>query len=285
VIAVATLVATVQLLFVTPDEWSLPVAWEHVVASLAFVAFSGVMIAIIGAFQSTLRQLAEANRRLAAADQEKGLLLRELTHRVQNHFSALAAAVRIQRRGTTDRAAQDALLAMEARVMALARINARLAYRGGSASIDCKEMIEALIEDMQAANSDRRIAIRLEVEDGHRLPIQQAAPIGLALCEIVTNALKHAFPDGRSGSMAVRFRGQGQLFELEVVDDGVGERQGGEAAGARVGSGSFLLDAFSRQLGGTFRKEPVRPSGTRCVVTFPRAPIEDSSEGEPGTSS
>ena len=275
IVTLLLVIPAVQYGFVEPVGRVFPQNLRDVIGLAVFAGFCAILIAIIGGFQATLRQLADVHRRLATADEEKGVLLREVTHRVQNHLASLAAGLRVQRRTSIDPAAQAALASVEGRVLALGRINARLAYRGGNASVDCKGLLEALIQDVRAAGLGRGIAVRLEAEDGHRLPIRQAVPIGLALNELLTNALKHAFPDRREGAVDVRFLAEGAFFRLEVTDDGIGPPQAAAQGETAMGSGTYLLSAFSRQLGGTFHMERRDPAGTRCEVTFLRVPTDD----------
>jgi two-component sensor histidine kinase len=101
------------------------------------------------------------------------------------------------------------------------------------------------------------------------LSAAQAVPVGLIVNEAVTNALKHAFPGERPGSVTVRLRRQGERgLRLEIADDGVGLPVAD--AGAAGSGGTRLIGVLARQLSGHAAWQ-ARP-GTAVVVTFPEAP-------------
>ena len=110
----------------------------------------------------------------------------------------------------------------------------------------------------------RPIALQAEIED-RQVALTLAVGIGLITNELVTNALKYAFPDGHPGTILVRFFQDGNEFKLAVRDDGVGDSIG-PARGS--GLGQRLIRSLAQQLGGTFEAE-VRPGGRTATVRFP----------------
>jgi two-component sensor histidine kinase len=94
-------------------------------------------------------------------------------------------------------------------------------------------------------------------------------PVGLIVNEAVTNALKHAFPGERRGTVSVQLRHHGERgLRLEIADDGVGFADGDAGA---AGGGTRLVRVLARQLNGDAAWRAARP-GTAVVVTFPEAP-------------
>jgi two-component sensor histidine kinase len=98
------------------------------------------------------------------------------------------------------------------------------------------------------------------------VPIDQAVPAGLIVNEAATNAVKHAFPGGRSGTIRVEFvcNRAARQGALVVADNGVG--MGAPRPG---GSGLELMAALAAQLGGSLERTPIATGGTAIVVTFP----------------
>jgi two-component sensor histidine kinase len=98
--------------------------------------------------------------------------------------------------------------------------------------------------------------------------MEQAVPLGLILNELLTNALKYAFPAEREGTISVRLERSGGELCLFVADDGVGlAENGGEGGGAPAGMGQRLVRSLTQQLGGRVSIDSRPGEGTRC--TFP----------------
>lgn len=104
------------------------------------------------------------------------------------------------------------------------------------------------------------------------LPVEQAIPLGLVLNELLTNALKHAFPPGRPGRVHVGLANRGGVLELSVQDDGVGLAP--KPPGRRESLGLQLVRDLTDQLAADFAQPPVAV-GTRFVVAL--RPVERSS--------
>ena len=110
-------------------------------------------------------------------------------------------------------------------------------------------------------------SIELETElDSLFLPAKMAAPIGLILTELITNAIKYAFPEGGPGTITVALKRTGTGARLEVGDDGVGLPEGFELF-KNAGMGFNLVQGLTAQIEGKFKIER-GTSGTRCTVDF-----------------
>src|SRR5687767_14259009 len=111
-----------------------------------------------------------------------------------------------------------------------------------------------------------RRPVTLEVAaERHALPSERAMVVGLIVHELVTNALKYAFPAERAGTVTVGFERDGNEFWLTVADDGIG------MAGlvAETSLGHQLVRALARKLGGRFEAEDGGDLGAVCLVRFP----------------
>lgn len=234
---------------------------------------TGLVTALSGeALHKAFFQLADANskltaayERIAASEHEKEILLHDLTHRFKNDLANLTAILRLQARDVADPSARTELIAASERVHVMGRVHQRLARFGQGSMVNMREFLTDLCEDLRIGMiGSRPIALRAEVEAG-QFPFAQAITIGLIVNELVTNAVKYAFPDGRPGTITVGFTRSGQEFCLTVVDDGVG--QSASAPGS-TGLGQRLIQSMARQLGGGYEAQS-HDSGRRCAIHFP----------------
>jgi two-component system, sensor histidine kinase PdtaS len=268
VFAVLLSAALAKWFFVQPIH-SLDIGRAGDVADLAvFVAIGILSATIFEALHRVASDLASANRRLLAAEGDKDMLLSEASHRFKNELTMLSALLRLQERTVADETARGALSSTADRVHVLARVHERLERADGDAVVDAREFVSALCDDLKAALVELR-PINLVVEaQSHRLRQDRAVPMGLVINELLTNALKYAFPGDRPGTVRVTFERQGDEFLLTIADNGVGMAFDGEPRGS--GLGQRLVRSMVAQLGGTFAIEPDSGAGgTVATVRFP----------------
>jgi two-component sensor histidine kinase len=164
--------------------------------------------------------------------------------------------------------AKAALRAAHARVTALGRVNALLEGPGLAAQTrvrtDASEFMRSLVEEIRAYASSRPLEIKVIAGRPCHLPIRQVKALGLIVNEVVTNAIKHAFPGGRSGTIRVTLTGAHGNVSLRIEDDGIGLRPPASRAG--TGLGMRLIGALARQIGGAVAIDR-GPEGLGTVVT------------------
>ncbi|MEW6753275.1 MAG: histidine kinase dimerization/phosphoacceptor domain -containing protein [Candidatus Latescibacterota bacterium] len=217
------------------------------------------------------QELEVRQQHLTQALREKETLLKEVHHRVKNNLQLIASLLRMQARRLDDPRQQQVLLDSQSRVQSMAMIHERL-YRSESlAEVDFRVYAAALLGELLAAHqpSPGRVAVELAIEDG-ALGLDAAVPCGLIVNELVTNALKYAFPEGRRGTIRIALETQGGSNVLTVSDDGVGlpaAIQPGAAGGQGLGLG--LVRLLAEQLEGGMQVEG-GAQGTRVEVRFPR---------------
>jgi two-component sensor histidine kinase len=212
--------------------------------------------------------LTKANERLVASEGDKDLLLQEASHRFKNELTMLTALLRLQSRDLDDEAARAALGSTADRVQILGRVHERLRRVNQSAAVDTQEFITLLCEDLKIALIGLRpISLKVQVES-HLLAQERAVPMGLIINELLTNALKYAFPDERTGAVTVRFIREDEQFCLLVSDDGVGIASDRSPDGS--GLGQRLVRSMVAQLEGAIQIEPdAGAPGTVARVRFP----------------
>jgi PAS domain S-box-containing protein len=204
-----------------------------------------------------------AEEQMAASLREKEVLLKEIHHRVKNNLQIISSLLSIQSNTLHDESAKAILRESQHRVRAIAIVHERLYRTQDFASINFAEYLLAVTDDLLRSFGRPGIYCTLDV-DPIALTIDSAIPCGLVVNELVTNALKHAFPGDREGTIVVSFHRVGdEAIELKVADDGVGL----PAERPMPGMGSELIESLSEQIGGKLVRESV--NGTSISIRFP----------------
>jgi two-component sensor histidine kinase len=205
-------------------------------------------------------ELQEANDRLRASLAEKEVLLKEVHHRVKNNLEVISSLLSLQADGLESAAARDSLRLARDRVHAIADIHGLLHRSTNLAQVDMRSFAEGLAQTLAAVYEVSPERVNVVIEEGElAVELLRAVPLGLILNELLCNALKHAFPAGRRGTIRIAV-GEGGV---SVSDDGVGMPR--EAA-ARSTLGLELVRLLTGQLRGRLEIGP--PPGTRLAVRF-----------------
>jgi len=213
--------------------------------------------------------LAEANARIAASEQEKNLLLHELTHRFKNDLANLTAILRLQARSVADPFARTELMEASERVQIMGRLHQHLTPSGEATVVDAGKFISELCEDWRTSMIGLRpIVLSVDVEQDE-MPFSQAIMLGLIINELVTNSLKYAFPEGRAGKIDILLTTVGTEHVLTVRDDGIGDA---EPFPESTGLGQRLVHAMTKQLNGQYHAEKT-DAGRICVIRFSAASV------------
>jgi two-component system, sensor histidine kinase PdtaS len=155
---------------------------------------------------------------------EKEVLLQEVHHRVKNNLQVISSLISMQARQLGEGPSRDALEECQTRVQAIGLIHEKLYQSQDYARVPFSEYARSLAANVFHATgvSPAAISLKLAVEEV-ALSVDKAIPCGLILNELITNALKHGFPDGRTGTIRVEIcRVSGGRLRLAVSDDGVG---------------------------------------------------------------
>lgn len=219
----------------------------HVACSNAPVLQGERMIgAVLIAVDITERKLIE--RKLAAALAAKEALIKEVHHRVKNSLMMVVGLLQLQGHQLSDPEARSHFDEAGRRVAAVARMHERLYRIEDVESVDFGEFLDGICKESMAAGSDaHRIALDTTIER-MVLPTDTALPLALLANELVTNAVKHAFPGIRTGRIAVRFAPTDDGWLLQVADDGIGLPDGFERT-SRGSLGMRLVKTLAGQLG------------------------------------
>ena len=174
--------------------------------------------------EETRNQLVRSSQEVRASLHEKEILLQEVHHRVKNNLQVISSLISLQLRPIKDVVSREALQACQARVQAISLIHAMLYQSKDYANVPFSEYARTLAGNIFSTLGTVPGYISLDLAiDNVALPVDKAIPCGLILNELITNALKHGFPEGRRGAIRVELAraGRNQL-QLSVTDDGVG---------------------------------------------------------------
>lgn len=207
---------------------------------------------------------------------DKNTLLKELYHRVKNNLQLIISMFSLQIRALQDTQAREALQEAAGRVRTMAMVHERLYQSRTLSSIALDAYVSELCEQLAGAASaaQRGIAVRVEAAP-LEVGLDVAVPLGLLLNELVTNSLKHGFPDGRRGRIVVRAvceedrgeGGAGRTMRLSVADDGVGLPPGFDRTSAQT-LGLKLVSALSGQLRADFAMDNIDGGGVLATLVF-----------------
>lgn len=214
-----------------------------------------------------LDDLAVERTRVAASLTEKEMLLKEVHHRVKNNLQLVSSLLTLQSRFLTDPHAAAIFRNSHDRVMSMALIHEKLYLGEDFLRIDFAEYVGELVRHLAETWGDAaaRVAIRWDL-GRVLLPSDIAIPCGLILNELVTNAVKHAFPSGRRGSISIRLRkNDTEGVSMRVLDDGVGLSDAIDVGRANT-LGLQLVATLARQIGAEMRV--VREGGTLFEISF-----------------
>ena len=211
----------------------------------------------------------QAEEQVKAALREKEVLLSEVHHRVMNNLQVIVSLLRLQSQRIQDPSALKAFEQSQTRIMVMSLIHQRLYESKNFAQIDFSQYIRHLVAELSHAYrlNPSLIAFRIDVGLVF-LGIDTAVPCALIINELVTNAVKHAFPEGQMGEIAIALNKapHSPLHVLVVQDNGVGLPQ--EINWQKPQTfGLDLVRILTRQLQGELLVDC--HSGTTFTITFP----------------
>lgn len=236
----------------------------------------GEITVLAGAMQEMAANVRDRTSKLETAIEARDAAMKEIHHRVKNNLQIINSLLSLQSRKLSDPSAIAVLDDARSRINALSLIHRSLYEHIDIRSVDVKSFLGELVTHLDQAlgAEDQRIRIESAVDDD-TIDADMAVPLALFTAEAVTNAVKHAFPKGRSsigGTVKVIYRRIDGHAELTVEDDGIGGPEVGS-----TGLGSTLMNAFARQLGGKMEDARSDKGGRVVRLNFPR-PHQEAAE-------
>ncbi|WP_152427033.1 sensor histidine kinase [Paramagnetospirillum caucaseum] len=246
-------------------EWSVRTR-RNVLLFVAAMALLLTLAAITGeSLRHEARLLATGERRtreLTTALAEKDVLFQEVHHRVKNNLQVISSLLTMQSLHVTDEKVKATLKDALDRIHSMGLVHQTLYERNLASNVDLGTYFGKLAEALAGSYSTTPGGVTVEVEVEGTLDLERAVPLGMLANEVLSNALKHAFSDGRRGTIWVTLVREAGEWHFTVRDNGVGMP---DKPGRGIGIG--LIRALSRQLGG--RSHIFVDEGTVVSVTFP----------------
>lgn len=209
----------------------------------------------------------QAEQRVIDSLREKEVLLREIHHRVKNNLAVISSLFYLQSKYTQDGQTLRTLQESQDRLRSMALVHETLYQSDSFAALDFAEYSRALSDNLMRTYSGIASDVRLRTEvEEVAISIDLAVPCGLILNELVSNALKHAFPNGQAGLITVKLKNESGSCVLQVIDDGVGIPIEPKPDATRS-LGLRLIESLTRQLDGKFeiKRQDV---GTEARLSF-----------------
>lgn len=222
--------------------------------SLTALIIASVVLALILAYflyykQRTNKVLSQKNATIQKALEEKETLLKEIHHRVKNNLQIVSSLLNLQSRTLEDENARLAIRDGQNRVKSMALIHQNLYRNDNLTSMDVKEYVTRLSDNLYHSYniSPGQIQLSNEVES-FQMDVEVLVPIGLILNELVSNSLKHAFPEGQSGEVKVALCRKGKDYLMEVSDNGIGMETTDFSSKRGDSFGLRMIHAFCEKL-------------------------------------
>ncbi|MGZ8516502.1 MAG: tetratricopeptide repeat-containing sensor histidine kinase [Chitinophagaceae bacterium] len=216
--------------------------------------------------EKTVSALNTTQASLVARNEENELLLKEIHHRVKNNLEVVSSLLALQSNQLDDPNTKEAMLASQNRIHSIGIVHQKLYQGKNLGAIEMKDYFINLSESiLDSFGAHKRVQVECAMTTLN-VDIDTAVPLGLIVNELLTNTIKYAFPEGRTGKVQIKLEqgGNGNL-QLMVSDNGVGKS--GTING--TGFGGQLISLLTRQLGGTIKED--NNNGTHIFFEFKSA--------------
>ena len=227
------------------------------------------------ALQILVSEHKQAEEQIRASLQEKEVLLQEIHHRVKNNLQIISSLLNLQSIYIDDEQLLTMFVESQNRIRSMALVHERLYRSPNIAQIEFGTYIRQLTQQLLGTYRSEldQVALQIDVQEDVALAIDEAVPCGLILNELVSNALKHAFPGGRAGEICVALHRQDrERAILSVRDDGIGFPEDLDLYGTDS-LGMQLVTTLVDQLDGTIELD--RRGGTTFRIEFTVPPIDN----------
>ncbi|UTP37897.1 PAS domain-containing protein [Phenylobacterium sp. LH3H17] len=203
---------------------------------------------------------------------ERAVLMQEMQHRIANSLQIIASVLLLKARTVKSEETRRHLHDAHDRVMSVAAVQQHLQASLGEVEVGpyLTKLCESLASSMIRESRPLTLSVR---SDTATVTSQEAVSLGLIVTELVINALKHAFPDGREGEVLVDYELPQPGWTLSVTDDGIGKPPASHST--RVGLGTSVVEALGKQLRAQLTASDAAPGARIALVNIDPRPSND----------
>ncbi|XDD46137.1 PAS domain S-box protein [Leptospira sp. WS39.C2] len=220
-------------------------------------------------FNLDVSKILDIEGRLAKSLEEKDVLLKELQHRVKNTLAIISGLLNLESFKVENELAKQSFLNAQSRIMSMSKVYENLYQSEDLESVDLRKYIEDLVYSLHDIFVLNPSKIRFDVKlEDIRLDLKRTLPLGLILNELLTNALKYAYPNEKGGDIRVQLTKSSENVLLTVGDDGVGLP---DSVNIEKGNhfGYELIRSLTSQLKGVFSSVSKKGEGLNIIISFP----------------
>jgi two-component sensor histidine kinase len=203
--------------------------------------------------------------RISNSLKEKEIMLSEIHHRVKNNLAIITSLLNLQLNATTNEEAKKLLIDSRNRVLSMSMAHQRLYDKKNFSKIDFARYLEDLINELiDASPLKNHIVIKADCVRSE-VELTKAVPVGLIVNEIITNSIKHAFPEGKSSpQIQLSMERKAENLEVLICDNGIGFER--EVLDNENSLGLSLIDSLVEQIDGKLIYENLNGARYRLVV-------------------
>ncbi|MCK5741857.1 MAG: sensor histidine kinase [Chlorobi bacterium] len=200
---------------------------------------------------------------------EKEILLEEIQHRVKNNYQVISSLISLQMNTINDPKSLEVLTKLNNRIISISMIQEKLYQTEHLSGIDFEKYISDLVHTLIDAYSvsSKQVEVVMDIENNCFFDIEKMTPFALILNELISNAMKHAFPGDRKGTIRISATAEEENCSVIISDDGIGVNVAVEEL-KRESLGLRLVYSLINQLQGTIHFESKLGSGVMYKIKF-----------------
>jgi chemotaxis protein methyltransferase CheR len=220
---------------------------------------------VVGLKDLTATREADALRTALRENQE--MLIAEVQHRVANSLQIIASILLLKARAVQSEETRLHLHDVHHRLLSVATVQRQLSVSRSGNDVELGPYLRALCQSLESSmvGDDHEVTITASVAAGS-IKSEDAVSFGLIVTELVINSLKHGFPNGRKGHIAVQYAGEKDNWRLTVSDDGVGRLPDVTLLSPHVGLGTSIVEALARSLNAQVVIRKSLPGAATAIV-------------------
>lgn len=232
---------------------------------IVFAVLAFLLYKVRNKIKSANKSLVKQKEEITLKEKEKGLLLRELNHRVKNNLQMVSSLLNLQSNTIDEDSTRELIATGKNRVEALSLVHRKLYQEGLETKIEVKPYVEELV-----LNLLHGYALNIEPEfsiDAVDIDVDKAIPLALIINELVTNTIKHAYNNIDSPELKIVIKKHEETLDLEVIDNGKGYNKSDSEKTNSLGL--KLISSLVQQLKGTYKT--IFENGTRSIISIEMA--------------